>query len=172
MPQLPFRIPQLGPRTRKIVRYVGLGFFALVVFVFALQMTFPYKRVKDKLVEALSEKYEVTIGSVDRGFMPGRVYFKAVTLRTRPSKPEEVVTTFFIKQLELDAGVLSLLGGTISMDMEAQIGAGTLEGSIAIAKFGRGDIDVQFVGTALPGDLLPMRAVLGLPMTGIRGNVR
>lgn len=166
MVQLPFRVPQLGPRTRKVVRYVGLAFFALVVFVFALQMTFPYKRVKDKLVEALSEKYEVTIGSVDRGFMPGRVYFKAVTLRTRPSKPEEVVTTFFIKQLELDAGVLSLLGGTISMDMEAQIGAGTLEGAIAVAKFGRGDIDVHFVGTALPGDLLPMRAVLGLPMTG------
>lgn len=165
-PRLPFRLPNLGPRTRRVLRYVGLTVFALVVFVFALQMSFPYGRVKDKLVEALSEKYDVTIGGVERGFMPGRVYFKAVTLRTRQSSPDEVINTFFIKQLEIDAGVLSLIGGTLSADIEAQIGAGTLSGSISIGKFGRGDISASFRGDSLPGDALPMRAALGLPMTG------
>ena len=117
--KLPFRLPQLGPRTRRVLRYVGLTFFALLTFVFALQMTFPYDRVKDKIVEGLSEKYEVTIGAVERGIVPGRVYFKAVTLRTRQTKPDEVVTTFFIKELEIDAGILPLIGGTIAVDIDA-----------------------------------------------------
>jgi len=163
-----FKLPSLpgGPRTRKILRYVGLTLFSLVVFVFALQATFPYDRVKDKLIDAMSDKYEVTIGGVERGIMPGRVAFTAVTIRTRQTKPEETVTTFFLKRVELDAGLLSLLGGTISMDMNAQIGAGTLTGSVSVGKFGRGDIHAHFVGARLPGDALPMRAVLGLPMTG------
>jgi type II secretion system protein N len=160
------KLPTLGPRTRKLLRYVGLTVFALVTFVFALQWTFPYGRVKDKVVEALNDKYEVTIGGVERGIMPGRVYFTAVTLRTRQTKPAETVTTFFIKKLELDAGVLSLLGGTISVDVNAEIGAGTLSGSLSVGKFGRGDIHAHFVGEHLPGDALPMRGVLGLPMTG------
>jgi hypothetical protein len=84
----------LGPRSRKLVRYVGFVVLALVSFVFAFQLTFPFDRVKDKVVELLSEKYEVTIGSVDRGLVPGRMYFKAVSLRTRPTKVDEVATTF------------------------------------------------------------------------------
>lgn len=165
-PRLPFRVPNLGPRTRKILRYVGLTFFSIVVFVFALQMTFPYDRVRDKVVEALNDKYEVTIGGVERGFMPGRVYFKAVSLRTRQTKPDETVTTFYIKHLEIDAGIMSLIGGTISVDIDAQIGAGNLSGSLEIGKFGRGDIKAHFIGEHLPGDALPMRGLLGLPMTG------
>ena len=164
--KLPFRLPQLGPRTRRVLRYVGLTFFALLTFVFALQMTFPYDRVKDKIVEGLSEKYEVTIGAVERGIVPGRVYFKAVTLRTRQTKPDEVVTTFFIKELEIDAGILPLIGGTIAVDIDAKIGVGTLSGTVKLGTFGRGDIAFNFTGENLPADSLPMRSALGLPMSG------
>jgi type II secretion system protein N len=166
MVQLPFRTPNLGPRTRRGLRYVAVAFAAMVVFVFALQLTFPYERVRDKVVDALAEKYEVTIGSVERGIKPGRVYFNAVTLRTRQTQADEVVTTFYMKRLEIDVGILALIGGTISVDIEAQIGAGNLSGTLAIGKFGRGDIAAKFSGDALPGDALPMRAALGLPMTG------
>lgn len=160
------RLPPLGPRTRRVLRYVGLTFFALLTFVFALQMTFPYKRVKDKIVEGLSEKYEVTIGGVERGYVPGRVYFKAVTLRSRQTKPDEVVTTFFIKELEIDAGILPLIGGTIAVNIDAKIGVGTLSGTVKLGKFGRGDIAFNFTGENLPADSLPMRSALGLPMSG------
>ena len=97
---------------RLALRYVGFVVLGLVTFVFALQLTFPYDRVKDKLVEALSDKYEVTIGGVERGFMPGRMYFNDVTLRTRPTKSDEIVTTFFIEKLEVDLGILALLRGS------------------------------------------------------------
>jgi len=167
-PKLPFKLPQvnLGPRTRTILKYGGYTLFALFMFVFALQMSFPYSRVKDKLIESASDKYEITIGGVERGFMPGRVYFKAVSIRTRQTNPQEVVNTFYIDKLELDLGILSLIGGTISLDFDAQIGHGDLEGSISVGKFGRGDISADITGRALPGDALPMRAALGLPMTG------
>ncbi len=165
-PQLPFRMPQLGPRTRTVLRYFLITVFAIVVFVFALQMTFPYDRVKDKLVDSLADKYEVTIGGVERGFVPGRVYFKAVTLRTLATKPDDTVTTFFIKELELDAGILPLIGGTLKMTVNAQVGAGTLAGWVEVDKFGKGDVRADFVGSHLPGDALPMRSLLGLPIVG------
>src|SRR5262245_45070812 len=127
LPKLPFKVPhlpfdRLGPRTRRIVRYVGLALFALFVFVFALQLTFPYGRVKDRIIDAMSEKYDVTIGGVDRGLMPGRVYFKAISIRTRPTNPDDTPSQFYIDTLEVDVGLLSMIGGTISVDFDATLG--------------------------------------------------
>ena len=176
LPKLPFKLPhlpfdRLGPRTRKILRYVGYAFFALIVFVIAFQLTFPYDRVKDKLVESLQEKYEVTVSSVERGWMPGRVYFNGFSIRTRPTKPDEAVTQFYIDRLEVDVGIFSLLGGTISADIDAKIGDrkdgfGHLIAEIEIEKFGRGNVTAKVEGESLPGGHLPMRSLLGLPMTG------
>lgn len=171
MPKLPFKLPslpldRLGPRTRRILRYAGLALFAILVFVFALQATFPYGRVKDKLIEAMAEKYDVTIGGVERGWMPGRVAFKAFTMRTRPSKPGESITTFYVDRLEIDLGILPLIGGTIDVDIDAKIGRGEVVGNIRLGKFGKGDISASFEGNNLAADALPMRAAIGLPMTG------
>src|SRR5687768_4856186 len=126
-PRLPFKLPalpfdRLGPRTRRVLRYVGLALFAVVVFVFALQATFPYGRVKDKVIEAMAAKYEVTIGSVERGWLPGNVSFKAFTIRSRPEKAGEPVTTFYIDRLDIGLGVLPLIGGNIDVDIAAKIG--------------------------------------------------
>jgi type II secretion system protein N len=162
------QLPQvnLGPRTRKIVRYVGFTLLAIVVFIIALQLSFPYDRVKDKVIETAADKYEITIGKVERGIMPGRVYFKAVSIRTRQTKPDEIVNTFYIDKLELDVGILSLLGGTIRLDFDATIGRGDISGRIAVKKFGKGDVIANVTGGSLSADALPMRALLGLPMSG------
>jgi type II secretion system protein N len=176
IPKLPFKLPRipidrLGPRTRKILRIVGYVFFAIIVFVFALQMTFPYDRVKDKIIDAMAEKYEVTISSVERGWMPGRVYFHGFSIRSRQTKPDETITQVYIDRLEVDVGILSLIGGTISVDFDARlgdkrVGFGNLEGSLELASFGRGSTTIHIEGNSLPGDALPLRALLGLPMTG------
>lgn len=156
-------LPQLGPRTKKIVKIAGFVVLALVTFVFALQLTFPYNRVKDKIVEGLAAKYDVTISSVDRGWLPGRVTFNAVTLRTRPTKSDEVATTFFIKKLEVSAGIFSLIGGTASVDIDAEIGPGRIRGTVAVSK-SKTSIDIE--GIDLPSAMLPMRELIGLPMSG------
>ncbi len=156
-------LPQLGPRTKKVLKIVAYVVLALVTFVFALQLTFPYNRVKDKVIEGLASKYDVTISSVERGFMPGKITFNAVTLRTRPSKADEVATTFFIKKLEVNAGILSLIGGTASVDIDAEIGPGHIRGTVAISKSST-VIDIE--GVDLPSAMLPMREAIGLPMSG------
>lgn len=153
----------LGPRARRVLRYVGFTVLAIVTFVFALQLTFPYNRVKDKIVEALSSKYEVTIGDVERGIMPGRMYFKAVTLRSRPEKADDAVNTFYIERLEVDLGLLALIKGAASVDIDAKIGPGHLTGNIAISPT---LTSIDLVGSDLPSAMLPMREGIGLPMSG------
>jgi type II secretion system protein N len=171
--QLPFKTPQvnLGPRTRKILKYGGYVFFAIFVFVFALQLSFPYSRVKDKLVEAGSDKYTITVNKVERGLVPGRVYFKGVSVTPLKKKPDEVVQAFYIDELQLDVGIMPLIGGKIVLDFDATIGDkkngyGHLEGEVSVGKFGKGDIAANISGSSLPTIDLPMIALIGLPMDG------
>src|SRR6185312_16462621 len=150
----------LSPRVRKILRYVAIGVFSLIVFVFALQLSFPYNRIKDKLFEQLADKYDIQIGDVERGIMPGRVYFNDVNIRTRPTKPDEPVTTMLIKRLEVDVGILPLLSKTIRVDIDAKIGTGTLTARVALPNWGRDPgFKISAKGDALPGTGLPMRAL-------------
>jgi type II secretion system protein N len=157
------RFPPLGPRTRKVVRYLGFAVVGLVTFVFAFQLTFPFDRVKDRAIEVLSEKYETTIGDVERGIIPGRMYFKAVSLRTRPAKAGDVATTFYVEQLEVDLGLLALLRGTVAIKLDAKIGAGHIKGTVALSK---GATVIDIAGEDIPSASLPTREVLGLPMSG------
>jgi len=179
VPQLPFAgafaaigrvtspiAQRLGRRGMLVLRYVAIGVIALFAFTLALQATFPYDRMKDKIIESLSSQYDVTIGSVERGWKPGRVYFKAVTLRTRVTKPDETATTIFVEKLEVDMGLLALIGMNISVDLDAKIGAGHIKGNITLPKLGKAGVKVDIVGTDLPGASLPLRSALGLPMTG------
>jgi type II secretion system protein N len=134
-----------------------------VTFVFALQWTFPFHRVRDKIIEVLSAKYEVQIGDVERGIIPGRVYFKAVTLRTRVAKADDVPTTFYIERLKVDVGLLALLGSTAEIEIDAKIGPGHITGTIELSKDETG---IHLVGENLPSASLPMKEALGLPMSG------
>lgn len=157
----------LSPRVRKVLRYVAIGVFSVIVFVVALQLSFPYSRIKEKLVEQLSDKYDVQIGEVERGIMPGRVYFNDVNIRTRQVKPDDAVTTMLIKRLQVDVGILPLLSKTIRIDLDARIGSGTLAARVSLPNFGREPgFRLSAKGDALPGTGLPMRALLGLPITG------
>jgi type II secretion system protein N len=160
---LPIRMPNFGPRTRKALRIAGFVVLFLVTFVFALQWTFPFDRVKDKVVEVLSAKYEVEINGVERGLIPGRVYFKAVTLRTRVSKADEVPTTFFIERLQVDVGLFALIGGKAVVDLDAKIGPGHITGSIGLSK---DNTSIHLDGENLPSAMLPMKEAIGLPMSG------
>lgn len=166
MARLPIRLPNFGPRTRKVLRIFGFVMLFFVTFVFALQWTFPFKRVRDKIVETLSAKYEVTIpedDGVERGLIPGRVYFNKVMLRTRPAKADDVPTTFYIERLKVDVGLLALIGGKASIDIDAKIAGGHITGNIALSK---SMTSIHLDGDNLPSANLPMREAIGLPMSG------
>jgi type II secretion system protein N len=156
----------LGPRARKILRYAGIAVLGLIVFVFALQMTLPFERAKDKLIEAASPSYDITIAGIERGWIPGRVYLTGVSIRTRPTKPDETVTVFYIEKLRGDLGLLALIGGNLSLDLDAKIGNGHINGNVTLPGFGRKGLEVHVDGKDLPASNLPMRGLIGLPMSG------
>jgi type II secretion system protein N len=153
----------LGRRSQQLLRVVGYIALALVSFVFALQMTFPYSRVKDRIAEALSTKYDVVIGGVERGFMPGKMILKNVSLKSRPTQPNQTPTLFYIQELSLDVGVLALIGKKAVVDVEAQIGGGTLVG---VVKLSKDDVQIKFASDSLPGANLPFKDLVGLPVIG------
>ncbi|HEX7840435.1 MAG TPA: type II secretion system protein GspN, partial [Kofleriaceae bacterium] len=152
-----------GPRTRTALRYVGFAGLGLVTFVFAFQLALPVDRIKDKVIELLSDKYDVTIGSVERSIIPGGVYFKAVSIRTRPTKTGDVATTFYMDQLGVDLGLFAALHGTLSVNLDVKIGPGRARGKIALGKDGT---TIKLDGDDLPSANLPVREALGLPMSG------
>lgn len=156
-------LSNLGPRTRKVLRYTGVTLLGLVTFVFAFQLAFPFGRVKQRVIDALSDKYDVTIGDVERGFIPGRMYIKALTIRTRPAKADDVATTFYVEQLEVDLGILALLRGTIAIQLDAKIGSGHVKGAIARSS---ANTSIDIAGDDVPSANLPVRELIGLPMSG------
>lgn len=156
-------LSSFGPRARRMLRYVGYFLLAIVTFVFGLQLTFPYDRVRDRLIDALASKYDVSIGGVERGIMPGRVYFTSVLLRTHPAKSDEPISTLVISRLEVDVGLLALLRGAASVNIDAAIGPGHVRGNVTLGKTGT---EIEMQGVDVPAGSLPMRDVIGLPMSG------
>lgn len=180
--KLPFRVPHLGPRMRVVVKIFGFTFLALATFLFAFQMVFPYDRVQKRIEELASAKVDLTIGEIERGWVPGRFFLKNVTVKTRPdaaeldaanaiADPKErdkamalASTTFFIDQIEVDIGFLPFIKGKAEVEVIATIGAGKIAGSVAVSK---AETEVHVSGSSVPSQQLPMREVLSnLPMSG------
>ena len=126
-------------------------------------MTFPYSRVKDRVQDALSAKYDTTIGGVERGLMPGKMILTNVSLRTRPTQPNQTPTLIYVKEISVDLGILALIGKTVEVDVEAEIGNGTLSGSVKLEKE---RVRINFESASLPGNSLPFKELVGLPVIG------
>lgn len=173
-------LSKIGPRTRKVLRIFGYVVFALITFLFALQLTFPYDRVRERVMLELGKKYDVTIARVERSIIPGRMTFKDIILKTRPAQkdldkaeaiedPKErqkalagLVSSFYVESLEVDVNLLPLLGGKASVDIDADIGSGSVSGNITISKAAT-VVDIE---GDVAGDRLPMRELVGLPISG------
>lgn len=153
----------LGKRSLMALRILGYIALGIVSFVFALQMTFPYSRVKDRVQDALSAKYDTTIGGVERGFMPGKMILTNVSLRTRPTQPNQTPTLIYVKEISVDLGILALIGKTVAVDVEAEIGNGTLSGTVKLEKE---RVRINFESASLPGNSLPFKDLVGLPVIG------
>jgi type II secretion system protein N len=157
------RLPPEGSRARKLLAIAGYVALALVTFVLALQLTFPYDRVKARIEHELAAKYVVTIGDVERGWVPGRVYFHSVALQTRPEKVGDPISTLYLDRVMIDVGLLPLLRSTAAVRFEAQIGPGELAGRLELSKTRTA---IHITGEDLLAQTLPMREVIGLPMSG------
>ncbi len=150
-------------RNKPVLRYLGYLLVAVVSFAFALQATFPYGRVKDRIVSELSKRYDVVIGGVERSLIPGRMTLTNVSLKTRPTQPNQTPTLLYLRRLELDLALLPLLSKKAKLGIEATIGDGTLTGEVMMAK---DRVALAFHSDGLPGASLPLKEVVTLPVVG------
>ena len=163
-----FKLPQIGPRARKVLIVVGYVFAGLFAFIYAFHLTFPYDRLKDKGVEALSSKYDVSVGGVERGWLPGSFSLTRVQLRTRPEKAGEVPKLIFIDRIDVDVALLSVIGGAVDVDVDATMGPGRITGTFTI---GKDQLKASVKSRNLPlSDVPGLASIIGMPMGG-RGDV-
>ncbi|MEZ4401706.1 MAG: type II secretion system protein GspN [Kofleriaceae bacterium] len=154
----------MSPRIRGALRIVGYVALALVTFVFALHLTFPYERVRDRALEALSSKYDVTVGGVERSLIPGRFALTSVTLRSRPSVVGQPFTTMYFKKVGIDLKFMPLLAGKVAIGLDIATGTGTIAGQIAQNKT---ETSLEFKLTKVPLTMIPgVSDAVGLPMGG------
>ncbi len=155
---------QLTLRQKKLLKWIGYPLLALFTFVITLHITFPYDRVKGKVIEALSDKYDVAIAEVEPTFLPGGMIFTKIVLQTRPDDPKKKPKTIIIDKLRVDAGLIAMLRGRVDLDILAELGAGKITGNVLVASSGiktslsTNDLDLGSV----PG----IDGVVGLPMSG------
>lgn len=163
-----FRNLDLSPRQRKILRIAGMVLLGIVTFLFTLHFTFPYDRVEGKLVEALSSKYDVTVGSTGHGWLPGTIVLENVRLRSRPTRPDEKPTEIVVDRLTVDLGLdfnlFAVIRKKLVLDIDAELGGGEVEAEL--------DLSSSYVEATLETEGLPLGKIpglasaVGLPMTG------
>lgn len=162
------RLMHMSGRDRKIARGVGIGLLAVVSFLYTLKFTFPYERVKDRLIESLSERYEVTVGDVGGGFFPGTVVFDDLRLKPRTETPGEKVSEIVIDELVVDLGLDFGLFGALRkkavLDIEAELGGGEINAALEIsASLVEAHVETQALELA---DVPGVASAVGLPMGG------
>ena len=118
-------------RRKKLLKWVGYPLLAWTTFLFAAHFTFPYERLRDRLVEALGKEFDVSIASIRPGLLPGRVTIEVLSLTTRPKRDDEKPKTLIIERVDLALGVLALVGRTVSVDVDAKLGGGRLVGDVS-----------------------------------------
>jgi len=154
----------LSNQQKRILRWVGYPVLGVCCFLYALHLTFPYERIKDKLVEALSDRYEMEVSSVERTILPGGMILNGVALRSRPADPAEPPAVVFINKIRIKLSLLALLGQTADVEIVMEIGGGVIEGNVTATA---AEVTVDVFTEGLPLDNIPgLAEAIGLPMKG------
>ena len=144
---------------------IGYPLLGLVVFVYALHLTFPYRRLEDLISDKLGESYEVTGISVGPGWIPGHVVVRNLVMKTRPLRETEKPTELVVDELAFNVGLWALLHGEAHVALRARMGTGAISGTVALDG---DDTIVEFETEVLPLATVPgIRAATGgVPLEG------
>ena len=154
----------LTAQQKRLLRWLGYPLLAVLVFAFALAHTFPYERLKGKIIEVLSVKYDVSIADIGPGLWPGNIEISTVMLKTRPDSPEETPVVLVVDEAELGFGIFAALFGGLDLEIEAHLAGGIIEGQI--------EADDEYLAIDIETENLPLGGfpaiadAVGLPMTG------
>ncbi len=159
----------LSPRQKRIV-YVGVyPILALLIFFFVFHWSFPYERIKNKLIALAAPAVELQIAEVDSTFWPGGLVFDSVLIKTRPKRSDDKPAVILVDNARVDVGLLSLIGQRLALDIVATIGAGEVAADLVLSET---EFSIELETEALPLETVPdLGESLGLPGLPVSGGL-
>ena len=150
---------------RQVWRYGAYPAFGLVVFLASLYLTFPYEKLRDRLVQTLQEgrQLEVSIGEVKPGWAGGLV-LQDVSVRPAAEGGDEPSAPLQISEARVGFGLLAALFGSLEADFSADLLQGELEGEVESDEEAT-RLRLSAEGLAL-GDFAWIPSAIGLPLLG------
>lgn len=172
----------ITPRARRVLKYVGFGAFYLFALVVFAYVTFPYERLRDRLVQEFNARQtgpdamRLEIDDLDSYWLSG---VEAQGIRLIPSvKPQPAgglgsgeeaqapakPRVMNVESARVRVGLLGLLVGSTRLSFGADALGGTISGSSSESG-GTRALDVELEDVSLAEAPILADAV-GLPMTG------
>ncbi|HMJ11748.1 MAG TPA: type II secretion system protein GspN [Polyangiaceae bacterium] len=164
----------MTPRLIRILRWVGYPLFYVFALLLFTYLTFPYDRLRDRLVGEINAKpispgMQVKIDTVDSYWFSG-VEAEGVQLISPPSatagedgKPAKPKTVT-LEQMHARVSLLRLLVGTLHVSFGADALGGEISGYTSDADDAR-TVTAELDGVRV-GDLPVLTDIVGLPLTG------
>ena len=165
----------MTPRLMRILRWVGYPLFYIFALLLFTYLTFPYDRLKDRLVGEINAKpispgMQVKIDSVDSYWFSGveaegvqlisPPAASATTPEGKPAKAKAVT----LEQMHARVSLLRLLVGTLHVTFGADALGGEISGYTSDADEARTIVaDLESVRV---GDLPVLTDIVGLPLAG------
>jgi type II secretion system protein N len=164
----------MNPRLRRILKWTLYPLFYAFAFVVFALWTFPYDRLKDRLVAEFNARQPAGTGTrIEIESMSGYwihgIEAEGVKLIAPPPPPGEdgkpkEPRVMQIDHIHVSISLLRLVVGTKHIKFGGDVFGGTIEGWTSDADDARA-INVEMEGVSV-SDLPVLREVVGLPMTG------
>lgn len=166
-------------RIKRLLPYIGYVLFYFAAFALCCYLTFPYERLRDRLVAEFhaSQKGQaklnhLEIDEVGPYRLTGVVATGVRYITPGNPKPDgtSVPTTVEIDELRLRVRILPLLIGHKTVSFYARAFGGELDGVFSEASKER-KLELEMKDVAI-GRIEPITSLVGLPLTGaIKGTV-
>lgn len=162
---------------RKYGKWVAYPLFYLFTFVFFLRLTFPYDKLKERIVSQFNAQQrpgpgqqQLAIDEVGGWWLTG-VRIKGVRLTTAPTEAGAAPSVLLLDEVRAKLGVLSAIVGHTDMSFRIDAFGGTIDGSYFESSQDR-TVDADLDGIDLT-KIDALTDLLGLPVLGTaKGNLK
>ena len=164
-------------RLKKIAPWVGYPVFYVFAFAVFSLITFPYDKLKERIVTSFNAKEretnghdELQIGEISGYWLTG-LRMKDVRLLTQPADPTQPPTEMKIDEARVRLSVLPLIIGNQNLSFKLTAFGGQIDGSYAMSGKDK-EFDVTLSGVDI-GQVEPVTSLIGLPASGkLSGTIK
>ncbi|MBC8068065.1 MAG: type II secretion system protein GspN, partial [Deltaproteobacteria bacterium] len=136
--ELPSGAGGLRPLLRRLRGYVGWAAVSMAFFVVFAWLSLPTRAIAWRIGhEAKKAGYIIDVEDVSVSLL-GNITLENVAWTFEPSRPDQIPSKFFVKEVEIDISILSLLIGNLHIEVEARRDEG-----IIIAEYSRSSTESE-----------------------------